>query len=468
MSVNLPEFIGLDTEYLNAEQRSLCRLHMDGAASPLAAKIALSTISELLPHYSNIHSRVHNSAKISTDAFNWAHQTVLEYFGADQDIYTAVFMGSGSTAAINRVSRGLHMTRPNRPVVLVSAMEHHANDLPHRQFGNDVHHLPLTGNDAEQGAIDLIELEKLLQTFKGRVNYLAFSAVSNVTGIINPVAEITELAHRYDTLVMLDAAQAVAHQNIDISAIDDSQQVDFLIFSGHKFYCPTAPGVLIAKKSLLDDLNGQDFGGGAVQDVSYYDYQLSQLPEREQAGTPNIIGTIALAKVLEQLQHYGQQKVETHALGLANDLAAALRSLPHITVYGSEQTPRIGALAFTHENIDHGLLAAILNDYYLIAVRNECFCAHPYVSSLLQETLWQIDLDGVATSDQEAYINRKRGMVRASLSLYNTVDDVERLIKALVEINRRVDELRPMYESLPDGNYRHRQYRIDWREQLGW
>ncbi len=468
MSAHTLEFVGLNTSYPTADGSELPRLHLDGAASPLASKVALQSITELLPHYSNTHSRVHASAQISTEAFHWAHDKVLEFLAANEEEFTAVFAGSGSTAAINRVARGLRHFRPDRPIVLVSAMEHHANDLPHRHDDNDVHYLPLTGEGARAGSIDLQALENLLKEHKGKVNYITLSAVSNVTGIINPVDEICELAHRHDTLVVVDAAQAVAHQKIEISKPSKMKEIDFLIFSGHKIYCPTAPGVLIARKSLLAAMQGQDLGGGAVNDVSYFNYELADLPDREQAGTPNIVGAIALGRVLESLQNYGRQRIETHAIELLSYLQNELLKVPGCTVYGDQTAPRIGALAFNLDGIDHGLLGAILNDYYAIAVRNECFCAHPYVSSMLKEALWQLNLDGIRPEQQQAFINSKRGMVRASLSAYNSAEDVDRLVGALRDIQARIGELSSKYTALADGNYRHNTFSLDWREELGW
>ncbi|MEM7360764.1 MAG: aminotransferase class V-fold PLP-dependent enzyme [Pseudomonadota bacterium] len=464
-----PRFLGLDTRYPTADGENRRRIHMDGAASPLAAETALQTIQELLPHYSNTHSYVHSSAQVSTQALAWAHRRILDALQADPDVYTAIFTGAGTTAGINRMARGLAAARPERKVVLVSAMEHHANDLPHRQFNNEVHYLPLNGNGAEQGAIDLVETEKLLAKHQGQVNYLAFSSVSNVTGIRNPVAEIIQLAHQYDALVLIDGAQAVAHGPTRLSQANAAAEADMFVFSGHKLYTPMAPGVLIAKKQLLETLSGQDLGGGSVADVSYYDYQLlTEYPHKEQSGTPNIVGAIALARVIEELQTHGWDEIANHAKTLSQELMEALSSLPNIVVYGDPQLPRTGAITFNHSKIDHGLLAAILNDYFGIAVRNECFCAHPYVSSMLKEALWQLDLSEIPEAEHEAYINRKRGMVRVSLSLYNTSADIEALISALDEIDHRIEEFTAHYTPQHDGSYLHGTFKQDWREQLGW
>ena len=462
-----PEFIGLDTRYSTADGSARRRVHLDGAGSPLAAKTALQTIEKVLPHYSNTHSYVHASAHITTQAVNWAHDEILRVLGARQDDYTVIFTGSGTTAGINRVARGLAAARENKKVVLVSGMEHHANDLPHRQFGNQVEYIPLRGDGALQGEIDLQELETLLRRYKGEVNYVAFSAVSNVTGILNPVAEITRLAHQFDALVLVDAAQYVAHQPTALSQQNGAAEVDFYCFSGHKLYCPASPGVLVAKKSILQQLSGQDLGGGSVEAVSYFDFQLlADYPEREQSGTPNIVGAIALAAVMSELDQFGFDNIADHDRALMRELYEAMSTLPRITLYGAENAERVGALAFNHEDIDHGLLAAILNDYYAIAVRNECFCAHPYVSSMMKQTLWQLDLDDIPNDRQQAYINRKRGMVRASLSLYNSTEDIEALIAALTEIGHRYSSLLDQYEPLDDGSWIHKEFKLDWREHL--
>ena len=465
-----PKFIGVDTQYPTADGKRLSRLHLDGAASPLASAKGLQTISKLLPHYSNTHSYVHSSAQVSTKALEWAHQTVLRFVGATEKEYASVFTGAGTTAAINRIARGLKHARPDRNIVLVSSMEHHANDLPHRQFGNQVIYLPLEGQGPDSGAIDLQSLTQLCQRHANKINYIAVSSVSNVTGISNPLQAICEIAHGFDILVLVDGAQSVAHGPTELETLG----ADFLVFSGHKLYTPMAPGVLVAKRQLLRSLQGQDLGGGSVTSVSFFDFELADdETTKEESGTQNIVGAIALAAVLDELMHYqldqlsGLEAIRAKDKSLMSELFKGLQKIEELTVYGAPWLPRTGALAFNHRDLDHGLLASILNDYFAIAVRNECFCAHPYVSTMLKDELWQLDLSDIAEEQQEHFINRKRGMVRASLSLYNTPSDVARLISAIEKINSNMNYYTKYYQANNDGSYSHSSYQIEWQKELG-
>ncbi len=453
-------FIGLDTEYPLADGTTQRRIHLDGAASPLVMKTAIDARDALLPHYSNSHSFSHASAHICGQAHNWAKQTILDVCGADER-YSLVSLGNGTTAVMNNIARRLKHRSTEKPIVLVSAMEHHANDLPHREqskFANaQVIHIPLRGESAQQGEIDLVALESIFKQHAGKVNYISFSGVSNVTGIVNPVAEIVALAHQYDALAVLDAAQSAPHMSLDLAAND----VDFAAFSGHKVYCAGSPGILIAKSKYLALYPSDEVGGGVIEHVAYdkVDY-LDTYPEREQAGTKNILGVYSLAKVMARMHDHGLNTVTAHGVELWQYAAEKLAAIQGLVIYGESKQTRLGALSFNIEGIDHGLVAGVLNDYFSIAVRNECFCAHPYVSSMLKEELWSLELDAVPEEQQEAFINRKRGMVRASFSLYNTRDEVDALCNALNEIIANQANYESEYDVSELGEYRHKNFSI--------
>jgi selenocysteine lyase/cysteine desulfurase len=203
-------FIGLDTEYPLADGRRARRHYLDSAASSLMLQPAWETADAFLRHYANTHSLLHFGARIATHAYLWAHGRVLAFVGADPRRHTCVFAGSGSTAGFNRLARGLARLRPERPVVLVSDMEHHSNDLPHRKHAGQVEHIPLAGRAPAFGALDLDALRGALARHRGRVRYVAVTAASNVTGIVNSLRAIADLAHEHGAWLLVDGAQLIA------------------------------------------------------------------------------------------------------------------------------------------------------------------------------------------------------------------------------------------------------------------
>ena len=416
-----PTFIGTDTSYPLANGKKSQRIHLDGAASPLVMQAAQDAVNELLPHYSNSHSQSHASARLCSEAFDWSIQTILQLTGASSNKdYICAVMGSGTTAWINNIARRIAKQNDRSGLVLVSAMEHHANDLPHREYF-DIEHFSLTGEGAQLGDIDLSLLKGIFKHHASqgkKIHYIAFSAVSNVTGIVAQSKEITALAHQYGALSLVDCAQMAAHMPLNIAEIN----ADFVVFSGHKVYAGSAPGILIAKQSILERFPSTEMGGGIVDHVGYRDIEFnSNFPTRELPGTKNILGTFALAAALKQMNQIGFHEIQQHSESLWKYAFEQLNKLGNqVNIYGLSQYSRIGALSFNLTGIDHGLVAAILSDYFGIAVRNECFCAHPYVSSLLKEELWSLDLSNIPDEQHEEYIDRKRGMLRASFSLYNS------------------------------------------------
>ncbi len=346
-------------------------------------------------------------------------------------------------------------------------MEHHANDLPHRLPGNAVTYLNLTGTEQNLGAIDLAAAQGIINELDTALNYAAVSSVSNVTGISNDWPALAAMVHAKGGLILIDAAQSVAHEEFNFSALAEDQRPDFFVFSGHKLYTPMAPGVLVAKRQELRGLSQQNLGGGIVADVSLFDYALlNELPDREQAGTPNIVGAVALAAVMHTLKQEGLERIRAREAALMHQLVQGLRAFPAITIYGDPTAPRIGGISFNHRDIPQGLFAALLNDYFGIAVRNECFCAHPYVSELLKSELWEIDLEGLDEAQIDQTVNQRRGMVRASISHYTNEEDIEALLTAIKKIEYNTAQLRPLYQALPDGSFVHAQFRVDWREEL--
>jgi cysteine desulfurase / selenocysteine lyase len=453
------DFVGLDTHYHLADGRVTRRHYLDSAASTLALGCARHVADELLDHYANTHSDLHFSARIANHAYDWAHGQVLKFVRAEAERYSAFFAGSGCTATLNRLARGLATRRPERDVVLVSLLEHHANDLPHRKHAGQVIHIPLVGEAPALGAVDLTALERLLGQYRDRVNYVAISAASNVTGIVNPVHDIAALAHAHNAWVVVDASQYLAHAPLAISDTGaQERELDALVFSGHKLYAPGSPGVAVARRALFEDYEPDEVGGGMVDDVSLAGYQITaRFPDREEAGTPDILGAVQLGAVLKVLQRLGMARVHAVEQQRSRGLLAALAALPGVRIYGDpdlDRTPRLGTVAFNLDGLEHGLVAAVLNDYFNVAVRNGCFCAHPYVRELLKPELWALDLD----PDDAAAIQRWQGMVRASLGLYTVDEDIEALLAGLRDLLARPDHYRALYQADADGNFHHRTF----------
>ena len=439
------DFLGLGVRYPLASGGDSRRVYLDSTASTLMMGTAHRAMEALLGHYANTHSLLHNSAKLATQNYAWAHARVLSFVGADPDRYTAFFAGSGATAGMNRLARVYRELRPDRDTALVSIMEHHSNDLPHRKHLGRVLHLPA---DMGIGSINLEALEELLVQEQSRVNYVAVTGVSNVTGIINPIHDIARLAHAHDALILVDGAQMVAHVPVQMSGrADPAEDIDALVFSGHKTYVPGSPGVVIALKEHLRQIDPVEVGGGMVSRVLTDHYLVtSKFPDREEAGTPNIPGAIGLATSLEVLDRIGMDYLFAEEEKLLSYALEQMLAVPGVTIYGDtdiERCPRVASISFNVEGVHHSLVAAILNDYHNIAVRNECFCAHPYVIEMMPEET----ADFVALSDEavEDLTSPKPGMVRASFGLYNTVDDVDRFTAALRDISANSAGYTPLY-----------------------
>ena len=460
------DFIGLDTVYTLADGTKTSRVYLDSTASTLMMGKAYDLVEKFLDHYANSHSLLHFSAKISTTQYQWAHERVLSFLGADPEQYTCFFTGSGTTAGINRLARVFRDYRPDNDVALVSVMEHHSNDLPHRKHAGKVIHIKLNNHDSGQpGCLSLSDLEDNLLKYKGRVNYVAITGISNVTGIINPIYEVAELAHKYGALVLIDGAQTAAHIPVKMSGHENpDRDIDAFVFSGHKTYVPGSPGVVVCRKDILLSIEPEEVGGGMVEDVFIDNYVIKNyFPDREEAGTPNIPGAIALAIALEIMDHIGMDVICEQEELLINNALERMLENPDVMIYGEtdlSKCTRAGSISFNIKGMHHGLTAAILNDYFNIAVRNECFCAHPYVKELILDDM----LDAVAKMSQNEIDSKYKllaGMVRASFGLYNNQTDVDALIHAINEITARKEEFSKLYHVDKNGNYVHNTFKME-------
>ncbi|HEV2218913.1 MAG TPA: aminotransferase class V-fold PLP-dependent enzyme, partial [Candidatus Dormibacteraeota bacterium] len=323
-------------------------------------------------------------------------------------------------------------------------MEHHADLLPWRHRSGHVM-VGLT----DEGQIDLEAIEHALKNSDEPIGLVAVCGASNVTGFVSPIHEVAELAHRFGALVSVDAAQLAPHHRIEVRPVGDPGHLDFVSFSGHKMYAPYGAGVLVAPRDFFTGAP-EVMGGGAIQIVTWDDTVWADLPDREEAGSPNVIGAVALGVAIETLLDLGFDRMLEDEVAIGGRLIHDLSSIPGVSVLGgTDMTDRLSLASFVVEDMHHGLVASILSHEWGIAVRHGCFCANPYVFHLLR-----MSKDDVYAVEGEVTAGHRRalpGAVRASLSPYNTEGEVDRFLEAVGQIAR--GEIKSKYEQADDGEY---------------
>ena len=419
-------------------------INLDNAASTPP----LTRVRDMVNRFSDLYSSVHRGtgfkSRLSTEAYERARELVSDFLGVDDKDQVVIFV-KGTTDALNRIAA--EEARLDGRQVLVTEMEHHADLLPWRHRSGHV----MVGL-SEDGHIDLDAIEHALKTANGKISLVAVCGASNVTGFVSPIHEVAELAHRHGARVSIDAAQLAPHHRIEARPAGDPGHLDFISFSGHKIYAPYGAGVLVAPRDFFAGAP-EVMGGGAISIVTWDDTVWADLPDREEAGSPNVIGAVALGVAIETLLELGFDEMLDEELALGRTMLAGLGGIPGVAVLGgAEQRTNAGRLAlasFVIEGMHHGLVAAVLSHEWGIAVRHGCFCANPYVFHLLR-----MSKDDVSAVEGEVTAGRKKalpGAVRASLAPYNTQAEVDRFLEAVRHIAR--GRVKATYEQAADGTY---------------
>jgi len=405
--------------------KKLPYIYFDNAASTPTLQPVLKTLNEFMEWYSNIHRGTGFKSMLSTHYFNLAREIVAEFFNINARDHLVIF-GKNGTEAINKLAHRVPL--PEDSVILVSKMEHHSNDLPWR-FRRPVVHVDVDG----LGRLDWNDLKAKLEQNAGHVGLIALTGASNVTGYINDLDSVAEIGHRYGAKIMIDAAQLVPHRSIDIKPLGHPQHIDFLTFSAHKIYAPFGLGVLIADRDTFKEGDPDMVGGGTVDLVSEDYAYWTDAPEKEEAGTPNVAGAIALARALKVIKKIGMDNIAKHEAELTAYALKKLKQVPGIIIYGSvdenDSQQRLGVISFNIHGKPHALVGAILNYEGGIGVRTGCFCAHPYVKCLLGVTIEQSHV----LEEKILHHDRRTvpGAVRISFGMYNTRPEVDRAIDLL-------------------------------------
>lgn len=425
-------FVGLETEIPLLNGGKKVYINLDNAASTPAFKAASSAVQDFLNYYSSVHRGTGFKSQLSTHVYERSRRIVLDFVGADPQNHTCIFT-KNTTEAINKLAKRFPFTK-ERPILLTSGMEHHSNDLPWRAVAATIH-IPLT----RQGELDEEAFDQALKQYHTQVALVAITGASNVTGYINPIHRLAQKAHAVGAQIFVDCAQYAPHRKIAMLPLDDPANLDYIALSAHKMYAPFGTGALIGRKDTFMNGDPEQRGGGTVEIVTLDDVVWTDPPEREEAGSPNTLGAVALAAAIQQLQQVGMENVAAHEAELTAYALRALRTVPGIQIFGDtaprRATERLGVIPMRLQNCDHFLTAAILGYEFGIGVRSGCFCAHPYILHLLGLT------------PQEAALVRKRilegdrsqmpGLIRASFGLYNTTDEIDEFVKALQRIARR-------------------------------
>jgi selenocysteine lyase/cysteine desulfurase len=421
------EVIGRDVLVPTTSGRLVRYVNVDNAATTPPMRSVLDAIEAVLPVYASVHRGSGHNARVCTARYEQARCAVGRFVGADPDRDVVIFT-KNTTEAINKLAGSAEFG--DDAVVLTTVAEHHSNDLPWRSRARTIH----VGALAD-GTIDLDDLDRHLSRHAGRVALLAVTGTSNVTGVVPPIHDMASRVHAVGGRILVDAAQLAAHRPIDMGPHHDAEHLDFVALSAHKMYAPFGSGALVGRR---DGFGGEPAhrGGGTVDAVTLDDVAWAGLPDREEAGTPNLIGAVAFEAAVQAFDRLGWRRIVAHERALLDHALTELSSLPEVRIHGPSSTSaidsKVAVIPFTVDGMDHGHVAAALGYEHGIGVRSGCFCAHPYVAHLL----------GMSRESARMWANRVRngdkqgapGMVRISLGIGNDLSDVDRVMTALTAI----------------------------------
>ena len=421
--------VGVDTEVptLSGTRRYI---NFDNAASTPTFAPIVEAVNSFLRFYSNVHRGTGFKSQLSSWAFEQSRDIVAKFVSANLKRQVVIFT-KNSTDAINKLANRIEFSDDD--VVITTLMEHHSNELPWRRVAK-VKHVGLNPD----GTINQDDFLRQLKTYGSKIKLVAVSGASNVTGYINDIDFFAKETHRIRAKIVVDAAQLAPHRPINMKPDDPEHCLDYLVFSAHKMYAPFGIGVLISDRETFERGAPDTVGGGAVDIVTLEEAYWTDLPDKEEAGTPDIIGVIALAKAVEMFGQIGWENVINHEAELTAYALERLMKIPGVKLYGdtdlSRCRERLGVVPFNIGDLPHALVAAILSYEGAIGVRAGCFCAQTYVKELLGVT----EAESHRLEAQILARDRSEipGTVRASFGIYNTTAEVDALVEMIRKIAR--------------------------------
>ncbi len=433
------DILGLDRKIPLADGTKRPYINLDNAATTPPLAPVVKAVQSFLPWYSSVHRGFGYKSQLSTEVYNEARRQIMAFFSAPAGEYTALFVKNASEG-LNKLAQRLPLGKGE---VISTWMEHHSNDLPWRLW-KQAQFIELT----PEGCLDLADLEMKLKNGRSRIKLVTVCGASNVTGILNPLKTIAELAHHYGAQIAVDAAQLAPHYPIGLRTTD-AEPIDYISLSGHKIYAPFGTGVLCGRTETFRTGTPDQVGGGTVIAVSREEVVFAPLPDREEVGTPNLLGAVALAAALRWLAKNNFQRIAAYESALTAYAFERLETVPGLILYGPppQRYPRIGVISFNLEGIPHGLVAAFLAFEAGIGVRHGCFCARPYVHHLLG-----LSKNEILSYEKLAKAGRKcllPGMVRISFGFYNTKEEIDLLVEALKALRQEEEKTKNRYRIDP-------------------
>jgi cysteine desulfurase / selenocysteine lyase len=389
-----------DFPILKQTNRGKPVVYLDSASSTQKPQQVVAALSQFyLRDYANIHRGIYELSERATDLYEATRIKCHQFINsAEKD--EIVFV-RGTTEGINLVAQSLaelHQWHTGDEIIL-SEMEHHSNIVPwhflREKLGIIIKVIPVT----DDGAVDIVAYQQL---FSSRTKLVAITHASNVLGTINPVKEMTAIAHQHHALVLVDGAQAVPHMPVNVQELN----CDFYLFSGHKLYAPTGNGVLYGKKILLDKMPPYQGGGGMIETVSFNHVTYAKAPHKFEAGTPDIAGVVGLGAALDYINAIGMDAIFAHEQALLTYAEEKLNSIPGLKIFGTHK-PKVGVISFALQGIHPHDLGTVL-DSQGVAIRAGHHCAMPLMER------FQVP-----------------AMVRASLGIYNNEQDVDALVDGI-------------------------------------
>lgn len=397
------EKIRKDFPILNRKVNGMPLVYFDNAATSQTPQQVIDCIVDYYQNYNaNIHRGVHALSQEATDAYEKARQTIQHHFNAKES--KEIILTAGTTHSINLVANGFEKFLKKGDEILVSGLEHHSNIVPWQMLcektGAELKVLPMS----ETGVLNMSQFEVMLSS---KTKLVMVNHVSNALGTINPIETIISKAHEFGAKVLVDGAQSAPHIKADVQALD----VDFYTCSAHKICGPTGIGMLYGKRELLEALPPYQGGGEMIDQVSFEKTTYAGLPNKFEAGTPNICGGIAFGKALDYMNSIGFENVQAYEHELVVYATKRLEEFDNIIIYGTSPEHKTAVISFNFEGL-HPYDVGTLVDKMGIAVRTGHHCAQPIMDFF-----------------------KIPGTIRASFSFYNTKQEIDLMIDALKKAN---------------------------------